>query len=1260
MSCSLGIDIGGTFTDIVVYDRERSRSFNYKELTTPDDPVVGVMNGVRHVVERDGLAYGGVVRVVHATTLFTNALIERLGARTGLVVTKGFRDVLEMRRENKYEMYDLNLDLPKPLVPRSLCVEVTERFGPQGECLIPLDTDELLRGVERLVKAGVESVAVVFLHAYANSVHERAAVEAISKRYPRLSVSASHEVAPEIREFERASTTVANAYIQPLAARYLERLAAELASVGITAPLFLMLSNGGLTHVSDARRVPVRLLESGPAAGALAGAYYAKQIGIEDVLAFDMGGTTAKLAVVERGEPLVAYQFEAAREKRFMPGSGHPIKISTIELIEIGAGGGSIARVDELGLLKVGPQSAGAAPGPACYGRGGTAPTVTDANLHLGYLNPRYFAGGSIRIDPAVADAALGALAEKTGLSTTEIAWGIHDVVNEGMANAARVHVAERGKDPRRHALLLTGGGGPIHGTELARKLGISTIICPPAAGVASALGLLMAPARVDRVATIAQRVAKLDWAQFERSFVALEREACAVIAETGIDPERATIERLADMRYVGQGFELVVNLPQGPYSPESQNAIVGAFEAAYRQIFSQTLKDVAIEVINIRVTVRARPAEGALALRSAETGEIPDATVAIKGRRPLYQQDAGGFVETTVYERARLLPGMQVDGPAVVEEPESTLIIGRGSRFEVDAYGNLIISTHVARAKSVETGFDAITLEVLWRRLVTSVDEASAALVRSAFSTVLRESDDFSCVLTDERGRSIAQATKSIPAFIGSLPATVKHFLGHFGPERLEPGDVLITNDPWLGTGHLFDISVAKPIFHAGRLVGFSASTAHASDIGGNLDAHSVRDLFEEGLLIPVMKLFRRGELDESIVAMLRANVRVPEQVIGDLFAQVNALDLMEARLKRLMSEFGLDQLTALADEICGRSERAMRDAIRALPNGTWRYAFDTDGSDTPVHIETAVTIEDDHVLIDFAGSSPQIRAPINVPFPYTYAFTAYAVKCIAAPEAPNNDGAFVPIAVTAPKGSILNNTFPSSGGQRVCTGHYLPIAVFAALGEVVPDRVAAGAGSPLWSFVQSGVRDGRPYANKVFINGGTGATTRKDGANVLSWPSNVASTPAEMVEQQAPLRLQFKQLRKGTGGAGRRRGGTGQEMLFESLSDDPIQITFNADRTRNPAPGLAGGLPGACGEIRLNGELRNSRDQLTLVKGDRLLIRSPAGGGFGRPEERDPTLIGHDAREGYVDVIALDLQVHERELEQPVRKKRERIPEH
>ena len=1231
-SYSLAIDIGGTFTDIVVYEQVSRRCYNHKELTTPEDPVLGVIKGVRTVFDANRLTFCAVTRVIHATTLFTNALIQRRGARTGLLVTKGFRDVLEIRRENKYELYDLSLDLPRPLVPRSLCAEVSERISAQGDVLIPLDSDDLCSQVEHLVRAGVESVAIVFLHAYRNAAHERAALEVITRRFPELFVSASHEVAPEIREFERASTTVANAYVQPLAARYLGRLEAQVCSLGISAPLFLMLSNGGLTHVSDASRVPIRLLESGPAAGALAGAFFAARTQNRDVLAFDMGGTTAKLAVVEACEPMIAYQFEAARERRFIPGSGLPIKISTVELIEVGAGGGSAARVDALGLLKVGPESAGSVPGPACYGRGGLDATVTDANLHLGYLSPAYFAGGSISIDPAAADAALERLSAKTGLSITQTAWGVFDLVNETMAAAARVHVTERGKDPRRHALLVTGGGGPIHGGQLARKLGISTLVCPPAAGVASALGLLIAPGRVDRVATIAEAIDALDWVRLERRFADLEASALKLLSETGLDATKSRVERLADMRYVGQGFELVVGLPPGPYDSSSAQSVAAAFEQAYRKIFSQTLKQVPVEIINIRVNARVAAAEGEISpseQRSAPAVPLPDG---LKGKRRAYHPELGGFSDTPVYERVRIPAGASIQGPAIIEEPESTLIVGASMCCRADESGCLILTLDRHSERRLKGGFDPVTLEILWRRLVNIVDEASAALVRSAFSTVLRESDDFSCVLTDGSGRSIAQATKSIPGFIGTLPATVKHFLAHYGIDGLQAGDVLITNDPWLGTGHLFDITVAKPILNQGRLVGFAASTAHASDIGGHLDAHAVRDVFEEGLQVPILKLIRQGEIDEGIVALLRANVRVPDQVIGDLFAQVNALDLMESRVLALMAEFSLDGLVELADEICSRSERAMRAGIRSLPDGTYRYAFDTDGGVEPVHIETAVIVDDEHVHIDFAGSSAQVLAPINVPYPYTYAFTAYAIKCVAAPDIPNNDGAFAPIQVSARKGSVLNNVFPSSGGQRVCTGHYLPAAVFCALAAVIPERVAAGAGSPLWSFVQSGVREGRPYANKVFMNGGAGATASKDGANVLSWPSNVSSTPVEMIEQLAPIRLHFKAVRIGTGGVGQFRGGNGQELMIESVSRDPIYITFNADRIRNPAPGIAGGGPGACGEIILNGVPQSGRAALRLELGDRLLIRTPAGGGFGLPGERDRSLVEYDDKEGYV----------------------------
>src|SRR5712692_5543587 len=530
-SYALGIDIGGTFTDIVVYDHDSGRQWSRKVLTTHEDPARAVATGVEAVLDQHRLEPREFTRVVHATTLFTNALIERRGAVTGLLTTAGFADTLEIGRERKFELYDLNIAKPEPLVPRNLRLEVAERVKADGSVRQPLDREQLLASVERLAASGVASIAVVFLHAYANPRLEAEAVRLIAERHPEVFVTASHEVAPEIREFERASTTVANAYIKPLAHQYLGRMARQLAEQRIPAPLLLVLSSGGLTHVAEAERTPVQMLESGPAAGALAAAFFGRDDSQGNLLAFDMGGTTAKLSLIDGGEPLTAYAFEAARQKRFLEGSGLPIRISTIELIEIGAGGGSIAGVDEIGLLKVGPRSAGSHPGPASYGLGGTEPTVTDADFLLGYLNPDYFAGGEVTVDVAAARQAIKRLAGTLGLDPVKVAWGIHDIVNENMASAARVHIAERGRDPRDYALLCTGGAGPVHAREVARKLGISRVICPPSAGVASALGLLVAPARVDRVATVGLRLDTGSPASLEAAFKRLEDEARAVMA---------------------------------------------------------------------------------------------------------------------------------------------------------------------------------------------------------------------------------------------------------------------------------------------------------------------------------------------------------------------------------------------------------------------------------------------------------------------------------------------------------------------------------------------------------------------------------------------------------------------------------------------------------------------------------------------------------------------------------------------------------
>jgi N-methylhydantoinase B len=537
---------------------------------------------------------------------------------------------------------------------------------------------------------------------------------------------------------------------------------------------------------------------------------------------------------------------------------------------------------------------------------------------------------------------------------------------------------------------------------------------------------------------------------------------------------------------------------------------------------------------------------------------------------------------------------------------------------------------------------FDPIELELLWRRLISIVDEAAAALVRTSFSTLVRDSYDFSCIVTDAAGQSLVQATESIPSFIGTLPATVKHFLRCFPPDRLAEGDVLITNDIWMGTGHLNDITVAKPIFVDGRVVAFSASTAHAPDIGGKIRSPEPREVFEEGLQIPPMKLVRRGVVDETLLTILRQNVRTPDQTVGDLWAQLVALDTMEDRLLALMKSTRLHDLAVLADAIHGRCEQAMRAAISALPDGTYRAELQTDGlMEMPITIRMALNIDGDVIAVDYAGTDAQVDRAINCALCYTYAMTMYGVKLCTSPALPNNEGAWRPIRLVAPPGCIVNPQFPASGGSRMLIGHYLPMLVFGCLGQVVPERVIAACGSPMWGMNQAGVRAGnKPFANMFFFNGGMGAGQGRDGQSCLSWPSNVSSTSIEISEQIAPLRFHYKRLRPDSGGMGRRRGGLGQEILIESRSETPIAVSFLAERTVIPAFGLAGGRPGATGAVRINGEEVDPKRQYVLRHGDTVLLATPGGGGHGDPSLRDPARVAEDAKAGYVNPALGDEQ--------------------
>ena len=684
----IGVDIGGTFTDFALYDARAGRMGVHKQLTTPRDPSAAVIEGCRVLVERHAIAIGDVADVVHGTTLVTNAVIERRGAVTGVLATQGFSDILDMGFERRYDLFDLRIKYPPPLALRRHRIEVAERVRHDGSVETPLDEAAVAAAADELVRLGVEAVAVCFIHAYANPAHERRAAEILRERAPGLFVSASADVVPAMREFERWTTATVNAFAQPMFDRYVARLESGLAAIGFGGRLYIMASSGGTLTTETARRFPVRALESGPAAGALMSAHHGRALALDNLLSFDMGGTTAKGALVRGGEPIKKYQMEVARVHEFRQGSGLLVKLPVIDMIEIGAGGGSIAEVDQRGLLRVGPRSAGAEPGPACYGRGGERPTLTDANLALGYLDAGFFLGGAMRLDKGAAERAIEThVARPLRLETLRAAWGIHDIISEDVARAFRIHATERGFDYRSGSMVAFGGSGPLHALSIARKLRIPRVVFPVGAGVMSALGLLVSPLAFEMARSRRVHVSDIDAADFGATFAALEAEASGFLQRAGVGTGDIRVLRRLDMRYQGQGHEIEVRLPEAADARTLFGQLEELFGAAYERTYALRLAE-PMEIVNWKVeAVGPAPSLGDGYTLTGPVGEGN----ARKGTRRAYDARANALVDWPVYDRYALKPGDRIDGPALIEERESTCVVGPGDRVTVDQRYNLV-----------------------------------------------------------------------------------------------------------------------------------------------------------------------------------------------------------------------------------------------------------------------------------------------------------------------------------------------------------------------------------------------------------------------------------------------------------------------------------------------------------------------------------------------------------------------------------------
>jgi 5-oxoprolinase (ATP-hydrolysing) len=1244
----IGFDIGGTFTDFILEDRAGGTVRLHKRLTSAHDPAESALIGLDELTKAAEIGLGDVGEIVHGTTLVTNAIIERRGAKLGLITTEGFRDILEMGTEQRYDIYDLFLGFPEPLVPRHRRLEVRERLDRNGSVVAALDEAQVSAVLDQLVSEGVAAIAVCFLHAYANDRHERRVAEIVRELHPQLSVSLSCDVVAELGEYQRCVTTCANAYVQPLMARYVERLERDLRARGFRGDLRLMHSAGGLVSPETASTVPIRLLESGPAGGGLATALFGGLAGKSDVISFDMGGTTAKACLIENGRTEVAPVMEAARVHRFKRGSGLPIKAPVIDMIEIGAGGGSIARIDEVGLLRVGPHSAGAAPGPACYGNGGTEPTVTDANLVLGFYDPAFFLGGRMQLDVAAARIALKKIAEPLGMSIEAAAEGVHAVVTEAMAAAARVHLVEKGKDPRSYSIVGFGGAGPAHAAGVARALGVREVIVPPASGAASALGFLTAPLSFETArSSIIEFAAGFDAPRLNALLETLEMEGRRKLTDVGIPHAAVRLERIADMRLVGQMHDIAVPLPDGLLSNQTLDAIRDAFHKVYAQRYAEVPKATRFEGLNFRVRCSAPDPEVRI------SGAVGGATSRVKGRRSA--RFDGRTQEVTVWDRYALVPGDEIAGPAIIEEREATTVIAAGDSITVDDTLNLRIAVHVPEAPSArittETPLaeamelierDPISLEIMWSRLVNVTEEMWLTVCRTAFSLVISEAQDFACELLDSDGETLAHSPRAMPVFNLTLPRAVKALLAAYPKETLKPGDVLVTNDPWLCAGHLFDIAVVTPVFNGDALVGLTGTVGHVSDIGGTKDSLHAREIYEEGLQIPPMKLYEAGKPNETLHRLIAENVRNSHQVLGDIQSFVVANTLGAQRLVALMRDYGLQDLRALAAVVQGRSEKAMREAIRALPDGIYRSTITNNPLGAPMTYPVALTVKDDTITVDFAGAPPEVpQGGLNSTLNYTAAHATYPLKSMLTPNVRGNAGCYRPFTVEAPEGSILNCQKPAAVNLRTRTGWYLAPNIFRALAAAAPRQVQAFTGLPLAANVYGRLTDGTTYSDLLFMGGGQGASAHGDGKSGMLYPTSAANTSIEMFESRVPVLVLEKSFITDSGGAGENRGGLGQRVRVRRLVTDGqmTQVSVYPEGVGLSPEGLFDGRPGGMARGAVydrDGKLKRDCGTGELVQlaneDDVIEMVLPGGAGYGDPRKRRRSSIETDLAEGYI----------------------------
>ena len=1237
----IGIDVGGTFTDFVVAGEAGQPRF-FKTQTTPNDPSLGVLTGLQEAADAYGQSLeeflGETELVIHGSTVATNTLVERKGATVGLVTTDGFRDLLEMREGLKEDRYNLRMTPVEPLAARYLRVGVPERIRANGVVHLPLDTAALEAQLEYLMQEGAEALAVCFLFSYLNPSHEQQAGEIIRRRFPDVYVSLSHEVIPQIKEFDRLSTTVINSYVGPVFSRYLARLGERFAAYPQLNDVLIMQSNGGVAPIEDSSRMAVRAILSGPAGGVSAAAYLGQLLEESKIIAFDMGGTSTDISLIENGVPHIANEkFEA----------GWKIAAPMIDIHTLGAGGGSIARVDDGGILHVGPDSAGADPGPAGYGKGGVDPTVTDASLALGYLDANNFLGGRASLDTG---AAMRAIADNVGsplgLSDAEAAFGVYKVVCTTIAEGIRLMSVQRGVDPRDFTMMGFGGASGLHAAEVARQLQVGKVYIPASAPVLSAYGMLNTDVKYDFFRSYPVSLDRLDLSEMRVILDELGTQGQEKLLEQGVAPGAVEIQYSADMRYLDQIYEVTVPLPD-PTLPDAEfvGLLTDNFHRRYQELFSYSQQDQEVRLVTLRVA-----AIGKLP-RIAQLDQPGDGdVVAPVGSRRVF---IGEWLDAPTYTADQLPAGAEIPGPAILESEFTTILVSPGDRATVDAMGGVQLTINLesdelgadGEADSAEA--DPITLAVVEHRLESIAQEMTEAMLRTAMSQILNSSRDFSTAILDGDCELVAQG-EGIPVHISALPVAGAAVRDYFGDD-IHDGDLFILNDPYFGGSHLPDITIIRPVIHEGRLLFYGVNRAHHSDVGGGTHGGynpGANEIFQEGLRIPPLRLYDRGAPRNDLLQMMAANVRQSENFLGDLNAQIGSVMLAARRIGDLLSEYGADRLMAVVAEILNATERQVRQFVSGWPDGVYHGEsfVDDDGFDSKlVPIRAKVTIAGDSMTIDLSESSPQVEGFINSAYANTRSLAHAAIMYLAPMDVARNEGSMRPVQIIAPRGLVVNANPPAP----VCmsTNHCaeeVVEAVFKALAPAIPGAVSAGFSRRLrYAITGKDSRTGRQFIWHFFLaRGGGGASEGFDGwSNVgeINVAGGIRSPSIEVTEERFPLFVQRHELRPDSGGVGQWRGGLGAvcDLVYEG--EGPALLNTAGDGIVVPPFGLFGatdGLPHHYKIVNKGTErvLGSKEVGVVVYPGDHIVCLSSGGGGYGSPNDRGKDAATWDLKNGYV----------------------------